>query len=154
MIISLQLKLRRIGQLSLTQNVFILFTAACKELDFMGCAAECLCLCVSVIQDGRCKGRRVKTSLQKRQIYSFKAFGYIFTSEVSLLHFLSHSYIPSSPVVLHIPRHFAVFSPSYQSQQRGPEMNPLSCIIQPQSKSLQKEPLPLCMFQQRGSAFV
>lgn len=108
----------------------------------------CVCVRSGKIGEVQWEGSQNKnekpTSLQERWIYSFKACGCSFTSEIShlplfpssrSLQFL-HPFIPL--VILHIQRHFAVLLPFLLSQQTGPEMNPLSCIIYPQSKSLKK----------------
>ncbi len=116
----------------------------------------CLCICISVCyvltMKGRGEGggnggeydgerRKNPTSFQEMRIYSFKALGCVFTFEISHLPFSFLSFAPifislHPPAILHISRHFTVFSLAYLSQRRRPEMNPLSCIIYPQSKSL------------------
>lgn len=81
------------------------------------------------------KKEKTFTFLQEKGIYSFKAFGCIFSSAISsfaesLSLPFSHPFI--LPVILHIPRLLLC-----SVQQRRPEMKPLRWIMYPQSKCLE-----------------
>lgn len=112
-----------------------------------------ICLCIYVLwsrgegegggSGGEWEGEiRKKTSLQKK--WGFTALKPLAVSlplwypPFSFLSFTPILISLHPPVILHIPWLFAVFSPASQSQQRGPEMKPLSWIIYPQSKSLKR----------------
>lgn len=106
---------------------------------------QCLCLCLCD-QGGwrRWEWKRQKAPhLIKKGWVSLKAHGCIFTSQINHLCSLFSASLPFfisfHPFIIpHIPRHFAASPSSTLFHQREPEMNPLSCIIYPQSKSLKR----------------
>lgn len=119
--------------------------------------APCVFVCVWSREGGKCVRERGEKNLKGgftalKPLAASSSLRYSIFSSSSRPPLVLVSLRPS--LILYIPRHSVAFHPCYLSEQKGAEMNPLSCRIYPQSKRLRKRLFLYCVFQWRGRAFV